>query len=223
MSDQMTVGALTRMARCAAEQIRSHHALLSQLDSVCGDGDHGTTMIRLIDRVANGVEVVPRTALRTVFQEAGWQLLGADGGASGALFGAFVLGMAAGSPDADAELDCRQLGMALDAGLRNCRRYTEAGPGDKTLLDALLPALAVFSSAAERGESLASALREAALAARAGAGATRLLAVRLGRGRNLGDRTLGHQDPGATSVALLFKGFYQGLIGSERGTDHAGY
>lgn len=222
MSDRMTSAALTRMARCAAEQIRSHHALLSQLDSACGDGDHGTTMIRLIERVANEVEVAPGTPLRTVFKDAGWQLLGGDGGASGALLGAFVLGMAADSPEADSEMGSLEVDSALEAGLRNCRRYTQAAPGDKTLLDALVPALAAFSSAAGRGASLADALREAALAAQAGAEATRHMTTRAGRGRNLGDRTLGHQDPGATSVALLFKGFYQGFIGSERGTDHAG-
>jgi phosphoenolpyruvate---glycerone phosphotransferase subunit DhaL len=222
MSDRMTSEALARMARCAAEQIRSHHALLSQLDSACGDGDHGTTMIRLIERVANKVEVAPETPLRTVFKDAGWQLLGGDGGASGALFGAFVLGMAADSPEADSEMGIQEVDTALEAGLRNCRRYTRAAPGDKTLLDALVPALAAFSSATGRGASLADAFREAALAAQAGAEATRRMTARAGRGRNLGNRTLGHQDPGATSVALLFRGFHQGFIGSERGTDHAG-
>jgi phosphoenolpyruvate---glycerone phosphotransferase subunit DhaL len=213
MSDRVTADALIRMGRCAADQIRTHHALLSQLDSACGDGDHGTTMVRLIERVAKGVELAPSGPLRSVFEQTGWQLLGGDGGASGALLGAFVLGMAGGLPDAGAEADGRQLHVALEAGLRNCRRYTEAGAGDKTLLDALLPALAVFSSAAERGESLADAMRQAALAARAGAEATKLMAARCGRSRSMGDRSLGHQDPGATSIALLFEGFYQGFIG----------
>lgn len=223
MNTQLSSREVARMAQGAAENIRRQHARLSELDAACGDGDHGTTMLRIVDRVEKRVELGPNTELRSLLQQTGWQVLGCDGGASSSLLGAFTLGMAESLPEDSAYPDCRELSAALEAGLSSARRHTKAQLGDKTLLDALIPAVMAFSNAADLGKNLLDALRDAACAAQAGAEATTALTARFGRGRLLGERTHGHQDPGATTVALLFGGFYSGLKGSEGGTDDGGH
>jgi phosphoenolpyruvate---glycerone phosphotransferase subunit DhaL len=223
MSAQLSSREAARMAKGAAENIRREHARLSELDCACGDGDHGTTMLRIIDRVEKGVELRSNVALRSVLERTGWQVLGSDGGASSSLLGSFVLGMAESLPEGRADADCRELGDALAAGLLNVRRHTPAKLGDKTLLDALIPAVSAFSEAADVGKNIEDALRDAAGAAQAGAEATAALTAKYGRGRQLGEKTRGHQDPGAATVALLFAGFYSGLRETEGGNDDGRY
>jgi phosphoenolpyruvate---glycerone phosphotransferase subunit DhaL len=213
MNGQVSSLEIIRMAKGAAAKIRTQCARLSELDSNCGDGDHGTTMLRIVDRVAYGVELRSNAALRSLLRQTGLQVLGSDGGASSALLGAFLLGMAESFPEHSTCVDCVELGTALEAGLTSVQRHTHAKVGDKTLLDALIPAVTAFSNAAHLRNDIATALRDAASAAQAGAEATAALTARFGRGRFLGEKTRGHQDPGATTVALLFTGFYVGLHG----------
>lgn len=223
MSAQLSSRQAALMAKGAAEKIRSQHARLSELDCACGDGDHGTTMLRIVDRVEKGVDLYSNAALRLVLEQTGWQVLGSDGGASSSLLGSFALGMAQSLPDGRTYADCRELGDALEAGLINVRRHTPAQLGDKTLLDALIPAVIAFSEAADVGKNFEDALRDAAAAAQAGAEATAALTARFGRGRLLGEKTRGHQDPGAATVALLFAGFYSGLQEPEGVNDDGRY
>src|SRR5262249_46715618 len=104
-----------------------------------------------------------------------------------------------------------EFAAAFESGLTAVRRQTKAQPGDKTLIDALVPAVAALREAVDANDTAMSALHRAAEAARAGADATRNLVANQGRARYLGEKTLGHEDPGAVSVALLFAGFYSGL------------
>lgn len=223
MNTELSVQEVAQMAKTAASSIRAHHSHLSELDSACGDGDHGTTMLRILERVESGVEYGPDAALRTLLEQAGMQILGSDGGASSSLLGAFTLGMAAALRCDCTHADCRELRAALAAGLSRVRMHTSAQLGDKTLLDALIPAVTAFSDAVESGKTLLDAIGDAARAARAGADATAAITAKIGRGRYLGERTRGYQDPGAATVALLFTGFYSGLNGPERGIDDAGH
>lgn len=168
-------------------------------------------MLRIVDRLERSFPSGAPTDLRICFQQAGWQVLGSDGGASSSLLGAFVLGMAAALAEDVSYLDCRRLATAFESGLSAVRRHTRAQPGDKTMMDALIPAVEAFSKAAQGGKEIVEALGDAARAANEGAEVTGNLTARYGRARSLGEKTRGHQDPGAVSIALLFDGFHAGL------------
>lgn len=201
---------LANMFTRAAQQIREHHEMLSKLDSIAGDGDHGTTMLRVAEQLEKAVDPASSQSIRELLKDAGWKVLSIDGGASSALLGTFFSGM--GDAEIGSELDCKSLSSALEAGLRAVSRQTKAAPGDKTMMDALVPAVSAFHSAASAGKTVSSALEEAALAANSGAESTKALVARYGRAKFLGDQTRGYPDAGATSVALLFNGFSEALM-----------
>lgn len=209
------IGAITNedfagMIAGAAAQIREHHAMLSELDCAAGDGDHGATMLRAVERLEQAFAPGSIQDLKTSLKQAGWSVLGVDGGASSSLLGMWVGGMAA-SPACAAIGGAGDLATIFEAGLSALRRQTKAEPGDKTMMDALVPATAALRGAADGGKCVLDALRAAAEAARAGAEATRALTARHGRAKFLGEKTRGHIDPGAASISLLFEGFYRGL------------
>jgi phosphoenolpyruvate---glycerone phosphotransferase subunit DhaL len=189
----------------AAKLIRGRSEHLSQLDSQCGDGDHGTTMTRAMEILENAIGPANEQSLSEMFREAGWSVMGVDGGASSALLGSFIAGMGE-APLGDA-MDCMAMAASLKAGLNAVEKRTKARPGDKTMMDALVPAVEAFSSSAANGKDLSEAMSDAARAAEAGAESTKNLVARYGRARHLGDKTLGCPDAGATSIALLFRGF----------------
>jgi dihydroxyacetone kinase-like protein len=194
----------------AAACIRSEHRRLTELDSIGGDGDHGTTMLRAAEQMESWPDASSTQSLAELLKAAGWRVLGVDGGASSGLLGTFFAGMG------DIELgedmmSCNQLAQSLQAGLRAVSRLTKARPGDKTMMDALTPAVDAVNAAAGAGKTIPEALDDAALAAKLGAESTRNLVARYGRARSLGERTRGHPDAGATTIALIFRGFREGL------------
>lgn len=189
----------------AAICLRSQIALLSELDSVAGDGDHGTTMLRVAEQLESAETEPSQESLRTLFQNTGWSVLGVDGGASSAILGTLFTGM--GDADVGEKVNCRELAVVLEAGLHALAKQTKAVPGDKTMMDALVPAVNAVRSAAGLGQTVVEALDEAAIAARLGAESTKGMAAKYGRAKFLGEKTLGHADAGATSIALLFTGF----------------
>jgi phosphoenolpyruvate---glycerone phosphotransferase subunit DhaL len=210
MSGQIGKTELRNMFAQASACIRSEHQRLTELDSVGGDGDHGTTMLRAAEQMELWSYVSGTESLSGLLKAAGWRVLSVDGGASSSLLGTFLAGMGDVPLDGDS-MDCRALAQAFEAGLRAISRQTKAKPGDKTMMDALTPAVAAASAAAQAGKTIPEALEDAALAARLGAESTRDLVARYGRARSLGERTRGHPDAGATSIALLFKGFKEGV------------
>jgi phosphoenolpyruvate---glycerone phosphotransferase subunit DhaL len=219
MTDTIGKNELARMFAGAAARIRSQHEQLSELDSIAGDGDHGETMLRAMTRLEEAT-IPERTGdLRTILREAGWSILGVDGGASSSMLGMFFSGMSDASIGS-ASIDCAELTAAFEAGLKAAARQTRAVPGDKTMMDALIPAVQALRSAADRGGCITEALEAAAKAARAGAESTKNLTAHYGRAKHLGEKTRGYQDPGATSVALIFEGFYSGLAESKGETDN---
>lgn len=219
MIEKIGVGELGVMFEGAAARIRENHQRLSELDCIAGDGDHGATMLRAVEqleRAAGSGNTSPRELLR----QAGWNVLGVDGGASSSLLGTFFAGMA--DVPGEGALDCAQLAASFECGLAAVRKQTKAQPGDKTMIDALLPAVTELNKAAGGGAAVPEALRRAAEAAKAGAESTRGLVARLGRAKYLGEKTRGHPDPGAVSIALLFEGFYRGLLESKGESANAG-
>ncbi len=193
----------------AAVCIRSEHQRLTELDSIGGDGDHGTTMLRAAEQMEDWADTNTQS-LTDSLKAAGWRVLGVDGGASSSLLGTFFAGMGDVVLAGDA-MNCNDLAQSLQAGLRAVSRQTKARGGDKTMMDALVPAVDAVSAAAGAGKSIPEALDDAALAAKLGADSTRDMVARYGRARSLGERTRGHPDAGATTIALIFRGFREGL------------
>jgi dihydroxyacetone kinase-like protein len=207
----MTIGItrddFARMIAGAAATIRAQHAKLSELDCAAGDGDHGATMLRAVEKLEIAFASSGPEDLKTCLKQAGWSVLGVDGGASSSLLGVFFGGMADAAANDITEM--------FEAGLAALRKQTKAQPGDKTMMDALVPAIEALRAAANAGKSVPDALHDAAAAAEAGTQATRNLTARYGRAKFLGEKTLGHPDPGATSITFLFEGFYKGFSNSK--------
>jgi dihydroxyacetone kinase-like protein len=194
----------------AAECLRTEHVRLTALDSIGGDGDHGTTMLRAAEQMEIGMDTSGTESLTEMLKAAGWRVLSVDGGASSSLLGTFFAGLGDVELAGDG-MDCNDLARSLEAGLRAISRQTKARPGDKTMMDAVTPAVAAVTAAAGAGKTIPQALEDAAQAARTGAESTRDLVARFGRARSLGERTRGYPDAGATSISLIFKGFKEGV------------
>ncbi len=198
------------MVRAAAGQVRASQELLSNLDSHGGDGDHGTTMVRAMNCIEQAVAQDRSSSMPDLLRAIGWAVMGVDGGATGPLFGTFFMSMS-DAASGDAALDARGLAAAFAAGLAGVQKRTRARVGDKTMLDALVPAVEAAQAAADGGGSVEDVLRSAFEAARAGAEGTSALQARFGRAKNIGEKSIGQPDAGATSVSLLFKGFLEGV------------
>ncbi|MEN8148800.1 MAG: dihydroxyacetone kinase subunit DhaL [Planctomycetota bacterium] len=194
---------LDRMLRGGAARVRAARDRLTELDSHGGDGDHGTTMARAMDRLEEALDgsAEPAALLRAV----GWAIMGVDGGAIGPLLGSFFMSSAKVANDDSSLADL------FEAGLAGVLKNTRARVGDKTLIDALEPAVAALRAVENEGAPLPEALARAAEAAERGAESTIDLEARFGRAKNLGPDSRGHADPGATSIALLFRGFHEGI------------
>jgi dihydroxyacetone kinase-like protein len=147
--------------------------------------------------------------LNARLKDAGWSVLGVGGGASSALVGTFIAGM--GDADLGHESDCKHLAASFAAGLCAVEQQTKARPGDKTMMDALVPGVQALEISAHSGEPVGRAMELAANAARTGAESTKDMIARYGRAKFLGEKTRGSADAGATSIALLFEGFSAAL------------
>ncbi len=211
---ELGIDDLVRMFRRAAELWKANRDLLSQLDSATGDGDHGATMGRVADAILGAVEAAPQQPAQALIEAVGWSVLSVDGGSASPLVGSLLLGVAEGCPP-EGRLTTRAAAAAFQAGVVRFRTQTPAQVGDKTMLDALAPAVEALCNAAEAGQSVQQAFASAAEAARQGAESTKALQAKFGRARNLGARSVGFADPGATSLYLLFAGFDEALASAK--------
>ena len=207
---------VVRMIRGAASQIRASRDHLSKLDSATGDGDHGTAMLRAMEAAEKALADAKSPAIAPMLEAVAWGIMSAAGGAPGPLLGSFFLGMSEAVGERRT-LDGPALAEALEAGLEAMRKQTPAKPGDKTMLDALVPAVEALRAAVSAGPDVASALKRAADAAARGAEGTRDMQARFGKARNLGERSKGTVDPGATSISCIFKGFAD-AVASDKNT-----
>ncbi|WP_237321417.1 dihydroxyacetone kinase subunit DhaL [Streptomyces sp. JJ36] len=176
---------------------------LTQLDSAIGDADHGTNMHRGFTAVTEALDGLEPAGVGEVLVKTGTTLVSKVGGASGPLYGSVFRTVGKALPGATA--DAREFGAALGSGLEALQRLGAAAPGDKTMVDAYAPAAEAFRRVAEEGGDFAAAATAAAEAAEEGMRATTPLQARKGRASYLGPRSVGHQDPGATSTALVFR------------------
>ena len=184
-----------------AEAVAANADHLTDLDSAIGDADHGVNLQRGFTAVVAALDGYEAATVGDVLVRTGSTLISKVGGASGPLYGtAFrTIGKALDQSTVDAVV----LAKALRAGLDGVQRLGAAMPGDKTIVDAYGPAVEAFEAAA--GDGLATAASAAAAAAEEGAKATTPMQARKGRASYLGTRSIGHQDPGATSTSLIFR------------------
>ena len=177
---------------------------LTQLDSDIGDADHGANMDRGFKAVLAKLPAVADKDIGTLFKSVGMTLVSTVGGASGPLYGTFF--MQAGASAANKmELSAADWAAALETALNGVIARGKASPGDKTMVDALTPALNAFKQAMTDGVDLGECLRRSAAGAEQGMKDTIPLVARKGRASYLGERSAGHQDPGATSSFLILK------------------
>jgi phosphoenolpyruvate---glycerone phosphotransferase subunit DhaL len=177
---------------------------LTDLDLAIGDADHGINMDRGFTAVQAELAAHPPPDLRSVFQNAAAALIRSVGGASGPLYGTFFL-RASTACSGKSELTDADVVALFHAGIEGVQQRGKAVAGDKTMIDALLPALNSMRRALENGNGLAGILDQGTAAAEAGMLATIPMQAHKGRASYLGARSIGHQDPGATSSYLLLK------------------
>ncbi|MEJ3658714.1 dihydroxyacetone kinase subunit DhaL [Actinomycetes bacterium KLBMP 9759] len=194
---------LRRWVGAFADAVVANEALLTRLDSAIGDADHGANMARGMKAVVAKLDADEPATPAALLKQVGMTLVSTVGGASGPLYGTFFLRMAQSAGEAG-ELDAADVGAALRAGVAGVVARGKAEAGDKTMYDALAPAVDAYDAALGGGE-LAEALQAAADAAAAGRDATTPLQARKGRASYLGERSVGHQDPGATSATILIE------------------
>jgi dihydroxyacetone kinase-like protein len=205
-------GALEAWLRLSAERLHEQAPALTALDQAIGDGDHGINMDRGFTAVlaaldgasAPGAADDDVAASAALLKSVGRTLISTVGGASGPLYGTAFLRAASATATADGG-SAGRLVAALEAAVAGIEALGKATTGEKTMLDALAPAIAAGRSALDAGADAAGVAAAAADAAEAGALATVPLIATKGRASYLGERSAGHQDPGATSAALLLR------------------
>jgi dihydroxyacetone kinase-like protein len=212
-------GDVLSWVKAFAAEVSDNRAYLTRLDSAIGDGDHGTNMDRGMRKALERLDTVQGEDIGGALKAVGMALVSSVGGAGGPLYGTLFMQMGSAS-DGKSELDLAGWADAVEAGVKGVQTRGKAEPGDKTMVDALLPAAESLRQAAGEGAELGDALRRSAAAAEEGMKATIELVARKGRASYLGPRSAGHQDPGATSSYLLLKSAADVLGGDEqRGGD----
>ena len=194
----------------AGKSLEENKEVLNELDAAIGDAEHGINMDRGFQKVITQLPSSEDKDIEYILKSAGMSLISSVGGASGQLYGSFFLKAAAAVPGKQ-QLDEEELLTVLRAGLKGVVDRGKAQQGDKTMVDALVPSVAAFESLIRKGNSMAEALEQAVTAAEKGMENTISMVARRGRASYLGERSIGHQDPGATSMYLILKALYDSM------------
>lgn len=203
----LTLPILRKMLHSAATELKANSKYLCELDGVAGDGDHGITIGRMADVMQELLDVTTLNTMRSLLDALGDAFMGINGGSAGPLWGTVFTGMAEGIDD-QAELTDLELRKMFTQAKLDFMDISKAKPGDKTMVDALYPAI---DAIIETQGSLKEIMDAAAAAAKAGAESTSQMVARFGRAKNMGERSIGTKDPGAVSIALLFDGMAKAL------------
>jgi dihydroxyacetone kinase-like protein len=187
-----------------ASTVAENREYLTRLDAAIGDADHGTNMDRGMKAVLAKLGALEGEDIGALLKAVGMTLVSTVGGAGGPLYGTLFLQMGMATAG-KSELEPGDWAAALEAAVSGVQMRGKAEPGDKTMIDALIPARDAFTTAVADGASFDDALRRSADAAEEGMRATVPLVAKKGRASYLGERSAGHQDPGATSSQLLLK------------------
>jgi dihydroxyacetone kinase-like protein len=203
---------LNAFLRLFAERLAERKAELTDLDSQIGDADHGINMNRGFTAVVGKLDEAGDDATPgALAKQVGMTLISTVGGASGPLYGTFFLRLAGGLGE-DSTVTPETFGQALRAALEGVAQRGKAEPDDKTMVDAMRPAVEAYEATVDQG--LGQALAAAATAAATGRDRVTPLVARKGRASYLGERSANHQDPGATSTTILFESLRDAIAGS---------
>ena len=199
---------LVSMLESASKNIHEQIPMLNQLDGKTGDGDHGTTMERICHCIDESLAIECDDWNKQV-DDLGWSIMSQDGGSAGMLVGNLFLGLASGLVEKD--LSPIQTASAFRLGLERLMKFSGAHQGDKTMLDALIPAIEALETQAVEADSIDNMFQVAALSAHDGAQATIAMKPARGRAKNMGDKAIGFVDPGATSMTIMFESFNESI------------
>jgi dihydroxyacetone kinase-like protein len=203
----ISTGDFSRFLETFAARIHAAKEELTQLDSAIGDADHGINMDRGMTAIVELLPGLQDGDAGTLFKQTGMKLISTVGGASGPLYGTFFLRLGTAFGQAT-EIGPTELAAGFRAGLEGVIARGKAGLDDKTMVDAMVPAVTALEAGVE---DLPAALEAAAVAAADGRDRVTPLVARKGRASYLGERSAGHQDPGATSTTILFESLRDAL------------
>lgn len=190
--------------------IKENREYLSEIDGAIGDGDHGINMSKgfsMAEEILSNEEFNMSDGFLTISQV----LMNKIGGSMGPLYGSFFRGLSMASKKSDI-IDKNVINNMLKKALANLQNISNAKVGDKTLIDVLVPAVSAYSTSIEEEKDLITALNSLIIAAKDGLESTKNLVASIGRSSRLGDRSLGHQDAGATSCFIILKSFCESFI-----------
>ncbi len=205
MIETIGIDQFKKMFDLAFSEVKANEQYFSELDAQTGDGDHGTAIVTALNAVNNSMKQA--SDLKMMFTDAGFAAMSEASGSTSTLFGSLLMGMYDGV-DGD-EIDAKGVATIFRAGLSNMQKQTKAVVGDKTLMDALVPAVEALENNHEAGiEAMFSA---ATLAAEEGVENTKALIAKFGRARNLKEKVIGFIDPGAASMACIWSAFEKAL------------
>ena len=204
MGDLVYVDEFSSWIKEFARLVAANRDLLTELDAAIGDADHGINMDRALSVTVAALENERPADVAALCKQVALEVVSSAGGASGPLYGTLFLRMASSAGSVEA-IDAQGFSEALRAGLDGLAMRGKAQPRDKTMYDALAPAVDALDDALASGVALSAALEAAAAAAERGRDDTIPMIGLKGRASYLGERGIGHQDPGATSMALLIR------------------
>ena len=204
--EYLTIDAFKAMLNHALEQIKAREDEFSKLDAVIGDGDHGTAIVTALSAVVKAAAT--GTEFKSMLNDMGFGVMLETSGSTSTLLGAFFLGMS--DYASGTQLDSAAVKAMFAGGLANVEKQTQARKGDKTMMDALIPAVEAMQ--ASTSDDVAELMTAAADAAKKGAEATVDMKANYGRARNYGERSIGYADSGASSWSTMFCAFAQNII-----------
>ena len=205
--NKLTVEQFQAMVANALDCLKERAAEFSQLDAVLGDGDHGEAIVTAFTAAEKASK--KDADFKTLLSDMGFAVMLETSGSTSTLLGGFLLGMSDGVPAGAGELDTDQIKAMFREGLAGVAKNTNAARGDKTMMDALIPAVEAIEACDSKDTK--TIMEAGAMAAREGAEATVGMKANFGRARNLGDKTIGHADSGATSWSCMFDSFAKAL------------
>ena len=204
MTDTISTIQMKTALEDLCDTIEKEKEYLSELDGAIGDGDHGVNMAKCFREVKKKLAEIPADDMGSLFKSVGMVVLNSVGGAMGALYGTFFLRMSQESIDKKA-LKLDDMVRILQAGEKGILDIGKAKPGDKTLVDTLSPAVRSLEKSEKEGKLLPEALAAFEQAAKQGMVSTKDMLAKIGRASRLGERTIGHQDSGATSCYFILR------------------
>jgi len=204
MADTISTPRMQKALEAMCDTIETEKDYLSELDGAIGDGDHGVNMAKCFREVKKKLAESTAADMNILFNDVGMVVLNSVGGAMGALYGTFFLKMAQESAG-KSELGLGDLVRMFQTAEQGILDIGKASLGDKTLLDTLAPAVRALEQSANAGQSLAEAMENFEQAAQKGMESTKDMLAKMGRASRLGERTIGHQDAGATSCYFILR------------------